>query len=83
MPSVAPRTAIRAKVLRRTGGRDLVRGCRQRLAFARVLPLPAHRTFFFVVHREPFRKIVFHAPANIAEVAVEFELEFVASAFLS
>jgi hypothetical protein len=79
-----------------------MRGCRQRFAFARVLPLPAHRTFFFVVHRKPFRKIVFRAPGNIADsdsphtrravstprtinnaTAAEFELAFVAAAFLS
>src|SRR5271170_3540558 len=72
MPRVTPRTAIRAKVLRRAGVRDLVRRRRQRFTLAPVLPLPANRTFFFAVHRQPhYRtgKFVFRVHDNMAHPA--------------
>jgi len=36
-----------------------MRGCRQSFAFARVLPLPADRTFFFAVHDESILPALF------------------------
>ena len=64
MPGVAPLAPICFK-LRRIGGCDLVCGCGQSFTFTCILPLPAHRTFRFVVHYKPFGNLCLASPSQL------------------
>ena len=55
MPGATPGTLISAQFLWRISSRNLVCRGRQRFTFGSIFPLPADRTFRFVVH-EPFPK---------------------------
>lgn len=66
MPGVTPGAQIGAQFFGRIGGCDLVCRGRQRFSFAGVLPLPADRTFGFVVHHDPFGKFFIAAIASLA-----------------
>ena len=77
MPGATPGTLISAQFLWRISGRNLVCRGRQRFTFGSIFPLPADRTFRFVVHHEPFRRFFrrvaecIHSPAQIVSVGTE------------
>ena len=76
VPEVAPGASIGPQILRRIGRCDLVCGCRQRFAFSSVLPLPAHRTLRSIVHKQPFRGLLFAVTESVISGATRGRLGF-------